>query len=45
MELVKTLLISFGYEPVEASDGAIALELSKKHHFNLIYIRYTVARD
>ncbi|HOW15199.1 response regulator [Methanosarcina sp.] len=38
MELVKTLLISFGYEPVEASDGAIALELSKKNHFNLILL-------
>lgn len=38
MELVKTLLISFGYEPTEASDGAIAIELSKKNCFNLILL-------
>lgn len=38
MELVKTLLASFGYEPIEASDGSIALELSKKKHLNLILL-------
>lgn len=38
MELVKTLITSFGYEPVEASDGTIALELSKKNHLNLILL-------
>ncbi|MPM53198.1 Polar-differentiation response regulator DivK [bioreactor metagenome] len=38
MELVKTLIISFGYEPVEASDGSIALELSKKKKLNLILL-------
>lgn len=38
MELVKTLLISFGYDPVEASDGVIALEISKKNSLNLVLL-------
>ncbi|MDQ1276105.1 MAG: two-component system, cell cycle response regulator DivK, partial [Euryarchaeota archaeon] len=38
MELVKTLLISFGYDPVEASDGVIALKLSKKNLLNLVLL-------
>ncbi len=38
MELVKTLLISFGYEPTEASDGATALELCKKNSLNLVLL-------
>ncbi len=38
MELVKTLLISFGYEPIEASNGVMAIELSKKNYLNLILL-------
>jgi len=38
MELVRTLLISFGYEPIEASDGVMAIEIVKKNHFNLILL-------
>ncbi|WP_332881989.1 response regulator [Methanosarcina horonobensis] len=30
MELVRTLMISFGYRPIEAVDGVMAIELSKK---------------
>ncbi|WP_261788858.1 response regulator [Methanosarcina siciliae] len=44
MELVRTLPVSFGYEPVEAMDGYMTIELGKKqveHYF----IRYTVIRD
>ena len=32
MELVRILLVSFGYEPIEAVDGTMAIELSKKTH-------------
>jgi two-component system cell cycle response regulator DivK len=38
MELVRTLLVSFGYEPVEAADGIVAIELSKKSYLNLILL-------
>jgi len=38
MELVRTLLVSFGYEPVEAVDGAMAIELSKKNNLNIILL-------
>lgn len=38
MELVSTLLVSFGYEPVEAMDGTIAVELGKKVNPNIILL-------
>jgi len=38
MELVRTLLDSFGYESIEAADGAMALLLSKKNKLNLILL-------
>lgn len=38
MELVRTLLVSFGYEPVEAVDGAMAIELCKKNKLNIILL-------
>jgi len=38
MELVRTLLVSFGYEPVEAVDGAMAIELSIKNNLNIILL-------
>lgn len=38
MELVRTLLVSFGYEPVEAVDGAMAIELCKKNQLNIILL-------
>ena len=36
MELVRTLLVSFGYDPIEAVNGAMAIELSKKNNLNII---------
>ncbi|MHC1757746.1 MAG: response regulator [Methanosarcina sp.] len=38
MELVRTLLVSFGYEPIEAVDGSMAIELSKKNKLNLVLL-------
>ena len=38
MELVSTLLVSFGYEPIEAVDGSIAIGLCKKIKLNLILL-------
>ncbi len=38
MELVRTLLVSFGYDPIEAVDGAMAIELSKKNSLNIILL-------
>ncbi|WP_440948138.1 response regulator [Methanosarcina sp. T3] len=38
MELVRTLLVSFGYEPLEAVDGSMAIELSKKNKLNIILL-------
>ncbi|KKG18193.1 chemotaxis protein CheY [Methanosarcina sp. 2.H.T.1A.6] len=38
MELVRTLLVSFGYEPIEAVDGNMAIELSKKNKFDIILL-------
>lgn len=38
MELVKTLLISFRYEPIEATDGTTALDLCKKNSLNLVLL-------
>ncbi|HWR26086.1 MAG TPA: response regulator [Methanosarcina sp.] len=38
MELVRALLISFGYEPIEAPNGITAIELCKKNILNLILL-------
>ncbi|AKB18600.1 MULTISPECIES: response regulator [unclassified Methanosarcina] len=38
MELVRTLLVSFGYEPIEAGDGTMAIVLSKKNNPNMILL-------
>lgn len=38
MELVRTLLVSFGYEPVEAMDGSLVPELCKKNKLNIILL-------
>ena len=38
MELVRTLLLSFGYESLEAYDGITALRLCKKYKLNLILL-------
>ncbi|KKH45463.1 response regulator [Methanosarcina sp. 1.H.A.2.2] len=38
MELVRTLLDSFGYESIEAEDGPIAINLVKKNRVNLILL-------
>ncbi len=38
MELVRTLLVSFGYDPIEAVDGAMAIEISKKNSLNIILL-------
>lgn len=38
MELVRTLLDSFGYESIEAVDGVMAITLSKKNKLNLILL-------
>jgi two-component system cell cycle response regulator DivK len=38
MELVRALLVSFGYEPIEAPNGVTAIELCKKNMLNLILL-------
>ena len=38
MELVRILLVSFGYEPIEAVDGTMAIELSKKNKLKIILL-------
>ncbi|KKI00486.1 chemotaxis protein CheY [Methanosarcina sp. 1.H.T.1A.1] len=38
MELVRTLLVSFGYKPIEAVDGNMAIELSKQNKFDIVLL-------